>query len=548
MLDYPVSASPPSIQTLISYVISPEDGTVMSPSSEPGFSLNTSSAALRLIQPPIIEISSSRLLFHQKHGNIIFLLPCSSTTPALAPFEFIARLIDTLESFLTAPIIPTKIELNFDVVSLILSEMLDGGTPFITEPDMVHEYVQASGTLAKFLSSTPTWQTTTIDKRLLNTTSDAPWRRSNVRYTSNELFVDIVETLNVVIPPSRRLTQFAVPSSSSAFYTSTPSTSTQQSKPLIARVDGRIFINSHLSGIPDISLVLNTGKANLEYPTFHPCVRNESWLEDKHSNEKKNSYSFIPPDGKFLLGTYSLSNVDTGLVHADLRTGLGTDKNEFEVRVWTIMSRDSKTIDDLAINIVSDGSKVRAMKTLRVTAGDFNSSDGSTGEWRFPGKTPLGWNATLRGVLLKQESDDESDADEEKPVEPNETPEPDPPVVKKKGKSKVQLIDDSEGSATSQPIVKPKKKKSSKKKKESAIASEVSSSTSIANTVVSSKKPIINAIFPTHISLSYKSIGQIPSGIKVQSLKINNARGSADGVKPFKGVRYITVTGDYIVR
>lgn len=504
------------------------------------------------IQPPIIEISSSRLLFHQKHGNIIFLLPCSSSTPAMAPFEFIARFVDALESFLTAPIIPTKIELNFDIVSLILSEMLDGGAPYITETDMVHEYVQPSGAIAKFLSSTPTWQTGGNDKRHINSTSDIPWRRSNVRHNSNELFVDIVETLFVIVPPSRRLTRFAVPSSSSAFYTSTPAASTQNSKPLIARVDGRIFINSHLSGIPDISLVLNTGKKPLEFPTFHPCVRNESWPDDKSSTTAKNTYSFIPPDGKFLLGSYSMDNVDVGLVHADLSVGLGTDKNEFEVRVWTLMSRDLKAVENLSINIVSDGSKVRALKTLRVTAGDFNSPDGATGEWRFPGKTPLGWNATLRGVLLKQEADEESEVAPEPVAEPVDVT-----VAKKKGKSKIQHVDEGDDSSASLPIGKAKKKKSKSKKKE--ITSESSSATSVASKLPSpppssqpssttQTKKAANAVFPTHISVSYKSIGQVPSGIKVQSLKINNARGSGDGVKPFKGVRYITVTGDYIVR
>ena len=31
-----------------------------------------------------------------------------------------------------------------------------------------------------------------------------PWRRANVRHTSNELYVDIVETLSVTLAPSGR--------------------------------------------------------------------------------------------------------------------------------------------------------------------------------------------------------------------------------------------------------------------------------------------------------------------------------------------------------
>lgn len=509
-------------------------------------------------QPPIIEISSSRLLFHQKHGNIIFLLPCSSTTSAFVPFEFIARFIDALESFLTAPIIPTKIELAFDVVVQILSEMLDGGAPFITETDMVHEYVQPASTIAKFLSATPGWQNAGPTNK---GSSDVSWRRSNVRYTSNELFVDIIETLNVIVPPTRRLTRSAVPSSSSAYYTSTPVAASKTSRPLIARVDGIVFINSHLSGVPEVSLSLNAGNHKLEYPKFHPCVRGDNLNNSKLNSAAKNTFTFIPPDGKFLLASYSIEDVDLGLVQADLSTGLGIDKNEFEVRVWTLMSRDSKAIENLSINVVNDSSKVRSIKILRMTSGDFTSPDGSMGEWRFPGKTALGWNATLRGVLIKQDGDGDVSEPEET------TPEPLVPVAavpkKNKGKSKTvsESTENDNTNESSELVVKPKKKKRSKSKKEkdtaTASAEDDSSATSIpaattlpapSATSAPAAKKQNHALFPTHLSVNYKSIGQVPSGMKVQSLKINNTRGSGEGVKPFKGVRYITVTGDYVVR
>lgn len=157
MLDYPTSPSPPAAQSLIPYVISSENGSVLSASSDT-LKLNAANFSLmrehqRQLQPPIIEISSSLLLFHQKYGNIIFLLPCASTTPSLLPFEFIARLIETLESYLNPPLIPTKLESNFDLIAMILGEMIDGGFPIYTEPDSVHDFVQPSGAISKLISS-----------------------------------------------------------------------------------------------------------------------------------------------------------------------------------------------------------------------------------------------------------------------------------------------------------------------------------------------------------------------------------------------------------
>lgn len=54
--------------------------------------------------------------------------------------------------------------------------------------------------------------------------------------------------------------------------------------------------------------------------------------------------------------------------------------------------------------------------------------------------------------------------------------------------------------------------------------------------------------FPLYLKLSYTAKGAVPSGLKVESLKIVSAKGLSDSVKPYKGVKYITSTGDYIIR
>lgn len=54
--------------------------------------------------------------------------------------------------------------------------------------------------------------------------------------------------------------------------------------------------------------------------------------------------------------------------------------------------------------------------------------------------------------------------------------------------------------------------------------------------------------FPLYIKLSYTAKGAVPSGLKVDLLKIVSAKGLGDNVRPYKGVKYSTQTGDYIVR
>lgn len=514
----------------------------------------------------------------------------------------------------------------------------------------------------------------------LHLPSEIPWRRAHVRHTTNELFVDIIETVSAIIPPTRKAASTVVPSSSSAYYSSsTPASSSTNAKPLVARVDGSLFISSHLSGIPEISLILNTGNHKITSPSFHPCVRYDRFenysLENLNNNKQATSskntsassssnsgntatFSFIPPDGKFLLASYYLDNVGLGLVQADLRTGLGAKRDEFEIRVWTLMSRETKYIENLSVNIVSDVEKVSGLKVLRVTTGDYSCPDGAFAEWKFSGNTPLGWNATFRGILLK------SSTEEDEAVSENEDQQPPlivldsgvkerrdssgsfnsttlgsksqnssssslgKPRTKKSASSLVALATsgsaaafvgtstDDNSSIVSKDETKKKKKKkkgttsSSSKKKGSSSSStdpnnnndtntddvspnnnnnkeggdndqqinsnnnnsysisENSSGNNSYSTISRKQYPVSSSskklqqqqqqnskqhgpkpLFPTHITLSYKSIGQVPSGIKVQSLKINNARGSMDNSsKPFKGVRYITLTGDFVVR
>lgn len=377
--------------------------------------------------------------------------------PALVPFELIGRIVDTFERFLTPPLIPMKIETSYDTVTLILNEMLDDGYPYLTETDFLKDLVPSSGLISKLTSSV---------SRNAPQLSTTPWRRSKARHTKNELFVDMVETLYTIVPAPKRKKQAGGGGggSGSAFYSNPSTGSRATTKPLLCRAEGTIFVTSNLSGVPDIRLMLDLAGHVLDFPSFHPCVRFQKW------QDSNGTLSFVPPDGKSLLASYTVERSGQGIVFADLATELGPKKDEFEVRVWTLMSRDIKTVDNLFVRVVCDGDRARAVKNLRVTSGDFHLGDSGVGEWRFSPRTSLGWNATLRG-RLDAPSDEATDDD-----------------------------------ASDAPI------------------------------------------FPTHLELEYSVTGALPSGIKVQSLRIDSLQGVGEGVKPFKGIRYVTNIGQYVVR
>lgn len=62
-------------------------------------------------------------------------------------------------------------------------------------------------------------------------------------------------------------------------------------------VRGTIECKSHLSGVPDLTLLFVNPSAIIDDCSFHPCVRYARW-------EREQCVSFVPPDGSFTLMNY----------------------------------------------------------------------------------------------------------------------------------------------------------------------------------------------------------------------------------------------------
>ncbi|WP_289466117.1 hypothetical protein, partial [Klebsiella pneumoniae] len=69
------------------------------------------------------------------------------------------------------------------------------------------------------------------------------WRKDGLRYKKNEVFLDVIENVNMLM--------------------------SAQGSVLRCEVQGRLVMKAFLSGMPDIKLGLND---KLEDVTFHPCV------------------------------------------------------------------------------------------------------------------------------------------------------------------------------------------------------------------------------------------------------------------------------------
>jgi len=359
-----------------------------------------------------------------------------------------------------------------------------------------------------------------------------PWRRANVRHTSNELYVDIVETLSVTLAPS--------------------------GIPLAAFANGSIAFTSKISGVPELLLTLSApgGKSGieraLELPVFHPCVRLARW------KERPGELSFVPPDGRFVLAGYevnllpSISDLNSHSsanlrlpASIEVKTSLGPTGSEFEVRLLltNIFSGSSSTssasarsgigsrisgtatptfgaasgsssqpaLEDLFVSVPIPG-QIRTITDLRASRGEAQFSPGDQSvEWRIPGKDASNGSAMLRCTVVGPLSVEEEDEDVASGF---------------RFDSVTGDYDDTE--STYQSVATAKKEPTTKQQEQR-----------------DQRKVQQNAqLMPSSATLSFSVKGWLASGIKVESLLIDarKSRGLGEGVKPYKGVKYLTVS------
>ncbi|KAF5859502.1 hypothetical protein ETB97_002803 [Aspergillus alliaceus] len=541
-------------------------------------------------------------VFSVVQSNLLFLALSEVDTEPLVALEFLHRVVDILEEFVGAPLISHKIQANYEVVAQLLNEMCDAGIVCNTELNALQEVVEMPGWMGKLLggvglsgSSTPILGAPNTLKRSISANTAAqgpaiPWRRPGVRHTSNELYVDIIESLSVTMAPSGRL--------------------------LSALVSGTIAFTAKISGVPELLLSLTAPGGQqaigrkLELPVFHPCVRLAKW------RERPGELSFIPPDGRFILAGYEvdLLPIDPGLDEppshmeklflpaiVDIRKSLGPTGSEFEVRLilntnfpgYSSLNRpggrggsgtstpsflgggnsSGPVLEDVLVTIPIPNS-VRNITDLQASRGDALFSPGNNVlEWRVPTKDAgtVSGTATLRCTVSGYPTGDDDFDEDFEDVDPDanllqgyydasastsyQNPEGETTKrkTKKKKKKKVKKIsrtaiahvDPQQEMTPEQSQPQPPTPPQPSPSPQQQPTSTDDSSNSIFHTSQRKTKTQLNAtLMPNSASVSFSVRGWLPSGIKVDSLNIDprRSRGLGETVKPYKGVKYLCVS------
>jgi len=112
-------------------------------------------------------------------------------------FEFLHRIPDIMQEYF-GQVSETVIKENFVTVYQLLEEMMDDGFPLTTEPNALKEIVPAPNILNKVVAAVGA--TTSVSTRKMpHGMSNLPWRKAGVKYSSNEIFFDIMEEIDAIV-------------------------------------------------------------------------------------------------------------------------------------------------------------------------------------------------------------------------------------------------------------------------------------------------------------------------------------------------------------
>jgi len=227
------------------------------------------------------EGSQSPILIHEKvtfvyikHQNLYLVATTIKNANVALIFSFLHRIVEVFQEYFRE-LEEESIRDNFVLIYELLDELMDFGYPQTTESKILKEFITQESHKLEIMPHVPPAVTNAVS-----------WRKEGIRYRKNEVFLDVIESVNLLVSKTGQVLQ--------------------------SEIVGAIKMKVKLSGMPELRLGLNdkvlfqnTGRTRsraveLEDVKFHQCVRLSRFENDR-------TISFIPPDGEFELMSYRLN-------------------------------------------------------------------------------------------------------------------------------------------------------------------------------------------------------------------------------------------------
>ncbi|CAD8161646.1 unnamed protein product [Paramecium octaurelia] len=267
-------------------------------------------------ESPIINIDQTSFI-HISIKDIIILATTKTDVNVAMVLEFLYQLSKICKSYFQGILDENCIKKNFVLIYEILDEVLDYGIPQIADPNILQKFIQEGG-----IQQETSMNIERLRQLTVTITGAVSWRPTGLHYEKNELYLDIIESVNLLISAKDTV--------------------------LRAEVVGSIELKSKLTGMPECQIGMNdkllmgkqarTTKQNggiaIDDMKFHPCVGLPKF-------EKDRTITFIPPDGHFQLMSYRISeNINIPFKVNVIYSDISENKLEIRLKIKSIYDKN----------------------------------------------------------------------------------------------------------------------------------------------------------------------------------------------------------------
>jgi AP-2 complex subunit mu-1 len=230
-------------------------------------------------QAPVKRIENCSFLY-TRHLNMYFVaLTRSNVNPALV-FEYLFQKIRILKAYLGEDFDENSMRNNMTLIYELMDETMDFGYPQNCAVDVLRLYINLGN-----IRQQDEPDTSQLTSQI---TGAIDWRREGIRHKRNEVYIDVLESVNLLMSSTGDV--------------------------LRNEVTAQVQMNTKLTGMPECKFGLNdklvieketnqNRKPGVEIDdcTFHRCVRLGKFDADR-------TITFIPPDGEFELMRYRVTD------------------------------------------------------------------------------------------------------------------------------------------------------------------------------------------------------------------------------------------------
>lgn len=157
------------------------------------------------------------------HKDLIFLATSKTNVNCAMAIQFLYHLIFICKAYFNGDVTENDVKKKFSLIYEILDEVMDYGCPQFTDPALLKNYIQEGGfndALLKDLNK--------LRQLTSQATGVTSWRPEGIVHKKNEIFIDVIEEVNVLFSAKGTV--------------------------LKADVTGVIKLKSMLSGMPECKL------------------------------------------------------------------------------------------------------------------------------------------------------------------------------------------------------------------------------------------------------------------------------------------------------